>query len=87
MEVRHDKSGKDIPGGSHMAVSTGAAGGTSDLEFVNYYLNSDSDLMDSEKCDCLLNVKPQNDMIKEVLENYDTKTPHNSLKYVFYKAF
>lgn len=43
--------------------------------------------MDSEKCDCLLNVKPQNDMIKEVLENYDTKTPHNSLKYVFYKAF
>ena len=87
MEVRHDKSGKDISGGSHMAVSTGAAGGTSDLEFINYYLNSDSDLMDSVKCDCLLNVKPQNDMIKEVLENYDTKTPHNSLKYVFYKAF
>ena len=54
MEVRHDKSGKDIPGGSHMAVSTGAAGGTSDLEFISYYLNSDSDLMDSVKCDCLL---------------------------------
>lgn len=70
-----------------MAVSTGAAGGTSDLEFINYYLNSDSDLMDSVKCDCLLNVKPQNDMIKEVLENYETKTSHNSLKYVFYKAF
>lgn len=87
MEVRHDKSGKDIPGGSHMAVSTGAAGGTSDLEFVNYYLNSDSDLMDSEKCDCLLNVKPQNDMIKEVLENYDAKIRYNSLKYIFYKAF
>lgn len=87
MEVRHDKSGKDISGGSHMAVSTGAAGGTSDLEFINYYLNSDSDLMDSVKCDCLLNVKPQNDMIKEVLENYETKTSHNSLKYVFYKAF
>ena len=54
MEVRHDKSGKDIPGGSHMAVSAGAAGGTSDLEFINCYLNSDSDLMDSVKCDCLL---------------------------------
>ena len=54
MEVRHDKSGKDISGGSHMAVSTGAAGGTSDLEFISYYLNSDSDLMDSVKCDCLL---------------------------------
>ena len=54
MEVRHDKSGKDIPGGSHMAVSTGAAGGTSDQEFISYYLNSDSDLMDSVKCDCLL---------------------------------
>ena len=37
-----------------MAVSTGAAGGTSDLEFINCYLNSDSDLMDSVKCDCLL---------------------------------
>ena len=49
MEVRHDKSGKDIPGGSHMAVSTGAAGGTSDLEFISYYLNSDSDLMRSEE--------------------------------------
>ena len=48
MEVRHDKSGKDIPGGSHMAVSTGAAGGTSDLKFISYYL------MDSVKCDCLL---------------------------------
>lgn len=46
MEVRHDKSGKDISGGSHMAVSTGAAGGTSNLEFISYYLNSDSDLMD-----------------------------------------
>lgn len=34
-----------------MAVSTGAAGGTSDLEFISYYLNSDSDLMDSVKCD------------------------------------
>ena len=45
MEVRHDKSGKDISGGSHMAVSTGAAGGTSDLEFINCYLNSDSDLI------------------------------------------
>ena len=54
VEVRHDKSGKDISGGSHMAVSTGAAGGTSDLEFISYYLNSDSDLMDSVKCDCLL---------------------------------
>lgn len=54
VEVRHDKSGKDIPGGSHMAVSTGAAGGTFDLEFISYYLNSDSDLMDSVKCDCLL---------------------------------
>ena len=53
-EARHDKSGKDIPGGSHMAVSSGAAGGTSDLEFISYYLNSDSDLMDSVKCDCLL---------------------------------
>ena len=31
MEVRHDKSGKDISGGSHMAVSTGAAGGTDDI--------------------------------------------------------
>ncbi len=51
VEVRHDKSGKDISGGSHMAVSTGAAGGTSDLEFISYYLNSDSDLMDSVKCD------------------------------------
>lgn len=69
-----------------MAVSTGAAGGTSDIEFINCYLNSDSDLMDSVKCDCLLNIKPQNDMIKEVLENYETKTSHNSLKYVFYKA-
>lgn len=87
MEVRHDKSGKDISGGSHMAVGTGAAGGTSDLEFISYYLNSDSDLMDSVKCDCLLNVKPKNDMIKEVLENYDTKIRHNSLKYIFYKAF
>lgn len=29
-----------------MAVSAGAAGGTSDLEFISYYLNSDSDLMD-----------------------------------------
>lgn len=87
MEVRHDKSGKDISGGSHMAVSTGAAGGTSDLEFISYYLNSDSDLVDSVKCDCLLNVKPKNDMIKEVLENYDTKIRHNSLKYIFYKAF
>ena len=37
-----------------MAVSTGAAGGTSDLEFINCYPNSDSDLMDSVKCDCLL---------------------------------
>lgn len=37
-----------------MAVSAGAAGGTSDLEFISYYLNSDSDLMDSVKCDCLL---------------------------------
>lgn len=37
-----------------MAVSTGAAGGTSDLEFINEYLNSDPDLMDSVKCDCLL---------------------------------
>lgn len=46
VEVRHDKSGKDISGGSHMAVSAGAAGGTSDLEFISYYLNSDSDLMD-----------------------------------------
>ena len=54
VEVRHDKSGKDIPGGFHMAVSTGAAGGTSDLKFISYYLNSDSDLMDSVKCDCLL---------------------------------
>ena len=27
-----------------MAVSTGAVGGTSDLEFISYYLNSDSDL-------------------------------------------
>ena len=54
VEVRHDKSGKDIPGGSHMAVITCAAGGTSDLEFISYYLNSDSDLMDSVKCDCLL---------------------------------
>lgn len=35
MEVRHDKSGKDISGGSHMAVSAGAAGGTSDLEFIS----------------------------------------------------
>lgn len=70
-----------------MAVSTGAAGGTSDLEFISYYLNSDSDLVDSVKCDCLLNVKPKNDMIKEVLENYDTKIRHNSLKYIFYKAF
>lgn len=70
-----------------MAVSTGAVGGTSDLEFIRYYLNSDSDLMDSVKCDCLLNVKPKNDMIKEVLENYDIKTRHNSLKYIFYKAF
>lgn len=70
-----------------MAVGTGAAGGTSDLEFISYYLNSDSDLMDSVKCDCLLNVKPKNDMIKEVLENYDTKIRHNSLKYIFYKAF
>ena len=34
MEVRHDKSGKDISGGSHMAVSTGAVGGTSDLELL-----------------------------------------------------
>ncbi len=46
MEVLHDKSGKDISGGSHMAVSTGAAGGASNLEFISYYLNSDSDLMD-----------------------------------------
>lgn len=38
-----------------MAVSTGAAGGTSDLEFISCYLNSDSDLMDSVKWDCLLN--------------------------------
>lgn len=37
-----------------MAVSTGAAGGTSDLEFISCYLNSNSDLMDSEKCDFLL---------------------------------
>lgn len=37
-----------------MAVSTGAAGGTSDIEFISYYLNSDSDLMDSVKCDCFL---------------------------------
>lgn len=87
MEVRHDKSGKDISGGSHMAVSAGAAGGTSDLEFINCYLNSDSDLMDSVKCDCLLNVKPKNDMIKEILENYNIKTHHNSLKHIFYKAF
>ena len=64
MEVRHDKSGKDISGGSHMAVSTGAVGGTSDLEFISYYLNSDSDLTDSVKCDCLLNVKSKNDVIK-----------------------
>lgn len=35
MEVRHDKSGKDISGGSHMAVSTGAAGGTHDIEVIN----------------------------------------------------
>lgn len=35
MEVRHDKSGKDISGGSHMAVSVGAAGGTSDIEFIS----------------------------------------------------
>lgn len=70
-----------------MAVSTGAAGGTSDLEFISCYLNSDSDLMDSVKCDCLLNVKPKNDMIKEVLENYDAKTRYNSLKYIFYKEF
>ncbi len=70
-----------------MAVSTGAAGGTSDLEFISCYLNSDSDLMDSVKCDCLLNVKPKNDMIKKVLENYDTKIHHNSLKYIFCKAF
>lgn len=54
MEVRHDKSGKDISGCSYMVVSTCAAGGTSDLEFINCYLNSDSDLMDSVKCDCLL---------------------------------
>ena len=51
-----------------MAVSAGAAGGTSDLEFISQYLNSDSDLMASVKCDCLLNVKPKNDMIKEILE-------------------
>lgn len=31
MEVRHDKSGKDISGGSHMAVSTGADCGTDDI--------------------------------------------------------
>ena len=37
-----------------MAVSAGADCGTSDLEFINYYLNSDSDLTDSVKCDCLL---------------------------------
>ena len=35
MEVRHDKSGKDISGGSHMVVGAGAAGGTSDLEFIS----------------------------------------------------
>ena len=64
MEVRHDKSGKDISGGSHMAVGAGADCGTSDLEFINYYLNSDSDLTDSVKCDCLLNVKSKNDVIK-----------------------
>ena len=38
VEVRHDKSGKDISGGSHMAVSTGAVGGTSDLEFISLSL-------------------------------------------------
>lgn len=70
-----------------MVVSTCAAGGTPDLEFINYYLNSDWNLMDSVKCDCLLNVKPQNDMIKEILENYNIKTHHNSLKHIFYKAF
>ena len=47
---------------------------------------SDSDLMASVKCDCLLNVKPKNDMIKEILENYNTKTHRNSLKHIFYKA-
>lgn len=31
VEVRHDKSGKDISGGSYMAVSAGTAGGTHDL--------------------------------------------------------
>jgi len=87
VEVRRDKSGKDISGGSHMAVSAGAAGGTSDLEFINCYLNSDSNLMDSVKCDCLLNVKTKIDMTKEILENYNTKIPHNSLKYIFYKVF
>lgn len=54
MEVRHDKSSKDISGGSDMAGSTGADCSTDDLEFINEYLNSDSDLMDSVKCDCLL---------------------------------
>ena len=54
MEVRHDKSVNDISGVSHMVVSTGAAVGNSVLEFISYYLNSDSDLMDSVKCDCLL---------------------------------
>ena len=31
MEVRHDKSVKDISGGSHMAVSAGADCGTDDI--------------------------------------------------------
>ena len=31
MEVRHDKGGKDISGGSYMGVSTGAACGSYDL--------------------------------------------------------
>ncbi len=35
MEVRHDKSGKDISGCSYMVVSTCAAGGSHDIEVIN----------------------------------------------------
>ena len=47
VEVRHDKSGKDISGGSHMAVSAGAAGGTSDLDSINLCIKKGTCVSDS----------------------------------------
>lgn len=37
MEVRHDKGGEDISGGSYMAVSAGTAGSSHDLKLIEEY--------------------------------------------------